>query len=54
MGFFDRDAVPDEEGNKSKEFSIHLIAEGWKETLPEPTDQFSDPPNKRIIFKVRN
>jgi len=33
-------------------FSVTLVGEGWKEKLAEPTDQHSEPPNKKIIVKV--
>ena len=33
-------------------FSITLKASGWTEKLAEPTDNYKDPPNKKMITKV--
>jgi hypothetical protein len=30
-----------------------VVGEGWKEKLSDPTDQHSEPPNKKMIVKVR-
>lgn len=43
---------PAEETNENMEFEMVFYGEGWKETLPEPTDSFSTPPNKKITTRV--
>lgn len=43
---------PTEEANENVCFEMIFRGEGWKETLPEPTDEFATPINKKIITKV--
>jgi len=37
---------------KSTHFSLTFKASGWTEKLSEPTDEHTDPPNKKVITKV--
>ncbi|XP_018356001.1 PREDICTED: saccharopine dehydrogenase-like oxidoreductase isoform X2 [Trachymyrmex septentrionalis] len=43
---------PNPEMQKSTHFSLTFEASGWTEKLSEPTDEHTDPPNKKIITKV--
>ncbi|XP_018362845.1 PREDICTED: saccharopine dehydrogenase-like oxidoreductase isoform X2 [Trachymyrmex cornetzi] len=43
---------PNPEMQKSTHFSITFKASGWTEKLSEPTDEHTDPPNKKVITRV--
>jgi len=43
---------PSEEQRKKSYMNFTLFGEGWKEKLPEPTDQHDSPPNKHIVVKI--
>ncbi|NP_001153781.1 saccharopine dehydrogenase-like [Tribolium castaneum] len=52
FGFFSRDP-PSEEKLERGRFSVTLYGEGWKEALPEGSDEYATPPNKAIAAKVK-
>lgn len=43
---------PKQETQECSRFSITFKALGWTKKLAEPTDQHTDPPNKKVITKV--
>lgn len=43
---------PTEEKQENTFFHFLLVGEGWPETQLEPTDEFSTPPEKRLLAKV--
>lgn len=43
---------PSEESAENTFFAVTLKGEGWKDKLSEPTDNFTEPPNKRMTVKV--
>ncbi|KAG5331558.1 SCPDL oxidoreductase, partial [Acromyrmex charruanus] len=43
---------PNPEMHKSIHFSLTFEASGWIEKLSEPTDEHTDPPNKKVITRV--
>jgi hypothetical protein len=50
-GFVTHEGPNREEMDKVK-FTITLVGEGWEERLSEPTDQHTEPPNKKKVVKV--
>ncbi|KAK7792581.1 hypothetical protein R5R35_008674 [Gryllus longicercus] len=43
---------PSEEAAENTFFALTVRGEGWKEKLAEPTDHFTEPPNKTMSVKV--
>ncbi|CAG9860129.1 unnamed protein product [Phyllotreta striolata] len=53
FGMFRKDQNPSEEKINNTIFQITFYGEGWREKLPDKNDQYSNPPNKSIIARVK-
>lgn len=52
-GTFRKDQYPSEEKTEKTVFQITLYAEGWDQKLTNRNDQYSNPPNKSIVARVK-
>lgn len=51
LGFVSHDG-PTEESMENTKFEMVFNGQGWKEKLTEPTDQYKEPMNKKVVTKV--